>query len=136
MVYLLLLFVTFVWAGNYPAGKIALSVIGPMTLIAFRTVIGAALLTLVVRRSHPNWKTALFEDLFSTVILNVTGVAASGLLFYFGLKFTTASNAGIISASTPIWVTLLSWIFLGERSRVINVCGVVLSFFGLVTIVC
>ncbi len=127
---------TFVWAGNYPAGKIALGVIDPMSLIAFRTVIGAVLLTWMVRRSHPNWKTALFEDLFSTAILSVTGVAASGLLFYFGLKYTTASNAGIISASTPIWVTLLSWIFLAERSRLINVCGVVLSFTGLVAIVC
>jgi drug/metabolite transporter (DMT)-like permease len=136
LVYLLLLFVTFVWAGNYPAGKIALGVIGPMTLIAFRTAIGAALLTLMVRQSHPNWKKALFEDLFSTVILSVTGVAASGLLFYFGLKYTTASNAGIISASTPIWVTLLSWMFLAETARFINVCGILLSFSGLVTIVC
>src|SRR5262249_29789121 len=107
-----------------------------MSLIAFRTVIGAVLLTWMVRRSHPNWKTALFEDLFSTDIHSVSGLAASRLLFYFGLKYTTVSNAGIISAFTPIWVTLLSWIFLAERSRLINFCGVVFSFAGLVAIVC
>lgn len=134
--YLLLLFVTFVWAGNFPAGKIALGVIDPMVLIAFRTLIGAALLTYMVRQSHPNWRAALLEDMRGTVILSVTGVAASGLLFYFGLKYTTASNAGIISASTPIWVTLLSWLFLADRPHVINVLGVLVSFAGLVTIIC
>ena len=106
-----------------------------MTLIALRTLIGAALLTVMVRRSHPNWRTELWEDLRSTVILSVTGVAASGLLFYFGLRHTTASNAGIISASTPIWVTLLSWVYLAERPHFINICGVVLSFSGLLTII-
>lgn len=136
MAYLILLVVTFVWAGNYPAGKIALGVIGPMTLIAVRTMIGAALLTLMVRQSHPNWMKEMREDLWSTLILSVTGVAASGLLFYFGLKYTTASNAGIISASTPIWVTILSWFFLAERPHLINIGGVLLSFAGLVTIIC
>ena len=136
MAYLILLVVTFVWAGNYPAGKIALGVIGPMTLIAVRTMIGAALLTLMVRQSHPDWMKKMREDLWSTLILSVTGVAASGLLFYFGLKYTTASNAGIISASTPIWVTILSWLFLAERPHLINIGGVLLSFSGLVTIIC
>lgn len=136
MAYFLLVVITLVWAGNYPAGKIALGVIDPMVLIALRTIIGATILVFMVRQSHPNWKTELREDLFSTLILSVTGVAASGLLFYFGLKYTSASNAGIISASTPIWVTILSWVFLRERPHLINIGGVLVSFAGLVTIIC
>jgi drug/metabolite transporter (DMT)-like permease len=136
LAYLLLLLVTFIWAGNFPAGKIALGAVGPMTLIALRTVIGAILLTALGRNSTPNWGAALREEPRSTIILSLTGVVASGLLFYFGLKLTTASNAGIISASTPIWVTVLSWMFLAERFALINVSGVLLSFAGLVMIIC
>ena len=65
-----------------------------------------------------------------------TGVLASGGLFYVGLKLTSASNAGIMAAATPIWVTLLSWMFFGEKLKLINVAGVVLSFIGLVAIIC
>jgi drug/metabolite transporter (DMT)-like permease len=136
LAYLLLFFITLIWAGNYPAGKIALGVIGPMTLIAVRTLIGAVLLTAMVRNAHPNWRTELWEDLRGTAILSLTGVAASGLLFYFGLKYTSAANAGIISASTPIWVTILSWLYLAERPHVVNIGGVLLSFSGLLTIIC
>ena len=136
MAYLLLLFVTFIWAGNFPAAKFALAVIDPMVLIALRTLIGAVLLTVLGRNSTPDWGKALREDPRSTLILALTGVVSSGLLFYLGLEHTTAANAGIISASTPIWVTILSWIFVSERFGVINICGVLLSFSGLVAIIC
>jgi drug/metabolite transporter (DMT)-like permease len=76
------------------------------------------------------------KDPKSSVILAFTGVVASGGLFYVGLKLTTASNAGILSATTPIWVTVLSWLFLGERLKLVNVTGVGLSCVGLVTIIC
>ena len=127
---------TFIWAGNYPVGKLALEQISPLPLIALRTLVGAAILVSLARKSTPNLAVDLREDLRSTLILAVTGVMASGILFYFGLRLTSASNAGIISASTPIWVAVLSWMFASERFSVINVCGVLLSFVGLVTIIC
>jgi drug/metabolite transporter (DMT)-like permease len=111
-------------------------VINPMTLIAVRTVVGAVLLTTLGRNSTPHWGAALREDPRSTLLLSLTGVVSSGLLFYFGLRLTSAANAGIISASTPIWVTVLSWVFVSERFALVNICGVLLSFAGLVTIIC
>jgi len=108
----------------------------PLTLIALRTIVGATILVSLARKSTPNLMEALREDFRSTLILALTGVMASGLLFYFGLRLTTASNAGIIAASTPIWVAVLSWIFMAERFALINLCGVLLSFSGLVTILC
>ena len=136
MAYLLLLFVTFIWAGNYPVGKIALGQIGPLPLIALRTLVGATILGSLARKSTSNLAAELREDFRSTLILALTGVMASGILFYFGLRLTTASNAGIISASTPIWVAVLSWIFVAEHFAWINLCGVLLSFTGLVAIIC
>ncbi len=127
---------TFIWAGNYPVGKLALGQISPLPLIALRTLVGAVILVSLARKSTPNLAVELREDFRSTLILALTGVMASGILFYFGLRMTTASNAGIISASTPIWVAVLSWIFVAEHFAWINLCGVLLSFTGLVTIIC
>ncbi len=127
---------TFIWAGNYPVGKLALGQISPLPLIALRTIVGAVILVSLARQSTPNLLAELRKEFRSTLILAVTGVMASGILFYFGLRLTTASNAGIISASTPIWVAVLSWIFMSERFALINFCGVFLSFAGLITIIC
>lgn len=136
MAYLQLIGVITLWAGNFPAGKFALSIIGTFTLMAIRTLFGALVLNLLGRSSNPNWWDEIRKDPKSTLIMSFTGVIASGGLFYVGLKMTSSSNAGILAAATPIWVTLLSWMFLGEKLKLINVTGVVVSFVGLVAIIC
>ena len=136
MAYFQLIGVIALWAGNFPAGKFALTFIGAFTLMAIRTIFGALVLNLLGRTSHPRWWDEIRKDPKSSFIMAFTGVLASGALFYLGLKLTSSSNAGILAAATPIWVTLLSWMFLGEQLRLINVAGVVLSFVGLVAIIC
>ena len=113
-----------------------LGAVGPLTLIAIRTVVGAILLTFMGWKSQPNWWTELRKDMKSTAVMTLTGVIGAGTLFYLGLKTTSASNAGIIAASTPMWVALLSWAFLKERLSLVNVSGIALSFAGLVFIIC
>ena len=134
--YFLLFGVVCLWAMNFPAGKFMLGAIGPLTLIAIRTVVGAVLLTLMGWKSQPNWWAELRKDLKSTAVMTLTGVIGAGTLFYIGLKTTSASNAGIIAASTPMWVALCSWVFLKERLSLVNVSGILLSFVGLVAIIC
>ena len=107
--YFLLFGVVCLWAMNFPAGKFMLGAVGPLTLIAIRTVVGAVLLTLMGWKSQPDWWAELRKDLKSTVVMTLTGVIGAGTLFYIGLKTTSASNAGIIAASTPMWVALCSW---------------------------
>jgi drug/metabolite transporter (DMT)-like permease len=136
LAYFLMLGVIALWAGNFPAGKFALSHMGPFTLLAIRALFGALILNLLGWKSNPRWWEELRQDPKRGFIMAFTGVVASGGLFYVGLQLTTASNAGILSATTPIWVTVLSWLFLGEKLKLVNVTGVVLSFGGLVTILC
>lgn len=136
MAYFQLIGVIALWAGNFPAGKFALTFIGAFTLMAIRTIFGALVLNLLGRTSHPHWWDEIRKDPKSSFIMAFTGVLASGALFYLGLKMTSSSNAGILAAATPIWVTLLSWMFLGEKLKLVNVAGVVLSFAGLVAIIC
>ena len=134
--YFLLFGVVCLWATNFPAGKFMLGSVGPLTLIAIRTVVGAILLTLMGWKSQPNWWTELRKDMKSTAVMTLTGVIGAGTLFYIGLRTTSASNAGIIAASTPMWVALFSWAFMKDRLALINVAGILLSFVGLVSIIC
>lgn len=136
MAYLLLFGVVCLWATNFPAGKFMLDAVGPLTLIAVRTIVGAILLTLMGWKSQVNWWTDLRKDPKSTAIMALTGVIGAGTLFYMGLRTTSATNAGIIAASTPIWVALFSRAFLKEHLSFVNGMGILLSFLGLVYIMC
>ncbi len=136
MAYFSLLAVVCLWALNFPAGKFMLGAIGPLTLIALRTVVGAVLLALMGWKSQPNWWAELRKDPQSTAVMTLTGVVGAGTFFYLGLRLTTASNASIIAASTPIWVALFSWAFMKEQLSLINVVGILVSFVGLVSIIC
>ena len=113
-----------------------LGAVGPFTLIALRTVVGAVLLALMGWKSQPNWWAELRKDPQSTAVMTLTGVVGAGTFFYLGLRITTASNASIIAASTPIWVALFSWAFMKEQLSLINVVGILVSFVGLVSIIC
>jgi drug/metabolite transporter (DMT)-like permease len=136
LAYFQLLGVIVLWAGNVPTGKFALTFVGAFTLMAIRTIFGAVILNLLGRKSNPQWWEEIRKDPKSSLIMAFTGVLASGGLFYIGLKMTSSSNAGILAAATPIWVTLLSWLFLDEKLKLVNVAGIVLSFVGLVAIIC
>lgn len=136
MAYFLLLGVVCLWATNFPAGKFMLGTVGPLTLIALRTIVGAVLLTLMGWKSQPGWWGQLRADPKSTAVMTLTGVVGAGTLFYMGLRTTSATNAGIIAASTPIWVALFSRAFLKEPLSVVNAAGILLSFAGLVYIMC
>jgi len=56
------------------------------------------------------------------------------LLFFglqaVGLQYTTASEAGIVSATTPIFTLLLAMLILKERNTPIQILGVILSIAG------
>ena len=56
--YGLLLLISLVWAGNFMAGKLALEVVGPITLTALRAVLASGVLLWYVRWSYPVWPVA------------------------------------------------------------------------------
>ncbi len=130
--YGLLLLISLIWAGNFLAGKVALQVVGPITLTALRALLASALLLWYVRWSYHTWPVAGLADLRTFVILALTGLVCNTTLWYFGLARTLAVNAAIVGATGPIFVAILSATWLRERLSALNVAGIVLSSLGVV----
>ena len=130
--YALLLLISFVWAGNFLAGKIALQVVGPLTLTALRAVLASAILLWYLRLSYPTWPAVRVGDLRTFLILALTGLVTNTTLWYFGLQRTLAVNAAIVGATGPIFVALLSATWLGERLSRVNLAGIALSSLGVI----
>jgi drug/metabolite transporter (DMT)-like permease len=115
------------WAGNYPLGKLALDQLGPITLTGARTLLAAPLLFLVARLTTPLARPLAGADYVAFVVLGLSGLVANTTIWYLGLKHTTALNAGIVGASSPIFIAVAAALVLGDRLSPRNWVGIGLS---------
>lgn len=128
----LLLLISLVWAGNFVAGKVALEAVGPITLTAIRAVLASAILLPYLRLTHRAWPATTTGDLGTFLVLALTGLVGTTTLWYYGLHLTLAVNAAIIGATGPIFVAMLSALWLRERLSTLNLVGVALSSAGVI----
>ena len=134
----LMILTALVWAGLFPTGKVALRSIPPFPFAAIRLSIGATLLFLYLRRKNDaaempiNWTPRLVG---SFLFLGFTGYLLSVGGSYQGLRLTTATNAALLNAASPIAIALLAAIFLRERMSAKMLLGIGISVVGVGVIV-
>jgi drug/metabolite transporter (DMT)-like permease len=133
--YLLLGLVILFWAGNFPLGKLALAEVGPVTLTGARALLAAPLLVLVARLTAPLERRLGRADLIAFTVLGLSGLVANTTVWYLGLKHTTALNAGIVGATSPIFVALAASVLLGDRLTPRNWLGIALSVLAVLVTV-
>ncbi len=114
--------------------KIALRHASPIDLLAHRfsaALIGMLLFYLIRGKGLPQFGR---ESVPSLLLLSLFYPLLLFLLQTIGLQFTTVSEAGIISATAPIFTLILASLFLKERSTVWQLLSVLLSVGGVVFI--
>lgn len=132
--YLILIFVMMVWGLNVIAIKVVVSQFSVITITSLR--IFTAFLTLLPLIFYRK----LFRKLPKREFLYIFGVATFGVLGhqYFlsvGLNHTSATNGGLILGAVPIATSIAAAIFLGDKLTVGRVCGLLLGFSGVATII-
>ena len=68
--------------------------------------------------------------------LQLTGILSGGalLLYSTSIVYTDVVRAMLLFYLTPIWATLLAWIFLGETINLNRLIAMVLAIIGMLTI--
>ena len=127
--------VMLLWAGNSIIARAVHEDIGPFTLAFIRwTGASAMLLPLAVKWVRRDWR-EIRRGWKSLLLLGMLGIAAFNTLLYWGLRYTTATNALLLQAAIPPAVMLFDRIFFGERSCLLQGVGVTASVLGVVPIV-
>ena len=131
-----LLLIAILW-GTFPAtGKLAVADFPPVFLTAIRGVIASTFLVALLARSGAETVRGLASNsIRAFVILGVCGLTLSTQLAYIGYAYTTAANAAILQAATPVLVALGARAFLGERLRRRQQAGVAVSMLGVLVVV-
>ena len=114
--YLLLVLVVIIWSSYPTVVKVALRDMPPFTLAALRCLLASALLLgLVAREGAGAGGPITRTDLPPLLVLGLAGIAGSTGTYYLAVALTSASNAVILTATTPVFVAVGGHLFFGER---------------------
>lgn len=123
---LILLLVSLAWGSSYFLSKVAFDYVGPITMISQRFIIGFFASLLLLRK---NFKRISDQDLKQSLFLGLS--LFSALMFAtYGVKYTTASNAGFLSCLNIIFIPIIcAFIFKQKLSKKV-IIAVIMCFIG------
>lgn len=134
LVYLLLVGSATFWGANFNVGKLAIGIITPMSVIAWRFIIASLLMLIILfMKERPTWK-AIRPNIWMYVLLGIIGIFGFNGLVFVGLSRTSPVNASLIMATNPIVTVILSAIFLRERMQARQAIGMLVSFTGVMLV--
>ena len=132
--YIEVIFAVIVWGASFIATKLALRDLEPVTVVWLRFAIGVMILGLATALRHqlafPKRKEWLYFAL-----LGFLGITFHQWLQSTGLVTTQASTTAWIVATTPIFMAILSVIFLHEKFDWLQVIGIILAVTGVLLVV-
>jgi drug/metabolite transporter (DMT)-like permease len=130
----LIVAVTILWGANWPAMKIAVLELEPWTFRVV-TVLGAGLTLLLLARITGERIWMERRLVLPHLAISLAGVTLWHMLTAYGLMYIGGGRAAIIAFTMPVWATLLSILFLGERPTLAMGVALVLGMAGLAVLI-
>jgi len=126
---LYLFLATVLWGSDYLFAKIALREVSPLSFAAIRTLISTAVMFPIFLRQEKEWRVKP-RDLLYLFGLGLLGTFINRVCWSVGIDFTTASNASLLSTTSPIFVLLISFFLFRTAVSWRAALGILLSFAG------
>lgn len=132
--YIEVTFAVIVWGASFIATKVALRDLAPVTVVWMRFAIGVIILgaAAAIKRqlSLPTRR-----DLVYFAVLGFLGITFHQWLQSTGLVTAQASTTAWIVATTPVFIAILSTIFLREKLSWLQAIGIILAAGGVLLVV-
>ncbi len=132
--YIVLVFQILLSSGTYIIANAATQTIPPANLTFLRTLISGVVYVLYMTYAGMPFKYK-GRELTLLLVLGFLAVPINQFAFLYGIKFTTATEAALLYATTPVLVLLVSRAYLKEKITPSKIIGTVLAFSGVAVIV-
>lgn len=133
-IWLMVVASTFFWGSNFNAGHAVASYVTPLTAAAER--FGIALLVFWLLRLFSQAESRLgWSDLLLMLPLGVVGVFGFNYAFFTALHTTSALNAALIMALSPMVSVLFSVVMLKVRIGPAQYLGMLVAFVGVTLVI-
>lgn len=111
--------------------KIALRAAGPVDLLAHRFTAATAGMLVVYASGKVKFPKIAIRKMLPLLLISLFYPLLAFIFQAEGLKSTTASEAGIVSALMPVITVIMAALFLKEKSTQGQVISVIVSFAGI-----
>ncbi|UCH47355.1 MAG: DMT family transporter [Betaproteobacteria bacterium] len=133
--YLLISLAVLSWAGNWVLGRGMRNEIGPVAMGFWRWTLALALiLPFCWSELRTKWP-VVRRHWWQLTLLGILGAVVFNTMVYVGLQYTETTNSALFNSIVPIYIVVLSWLFLGERISLRQGIGITLSVLGVLIIV-
>lgn len=124
------------WGGNVVAGRMVVGDIAPVHLNLLRWSVALLILLPLGWRAFATAerRRQLRERWVYLAAIGLLGVGVYNSMQYLALRTSTPVNVTLIAASTPIWMMVFGAMFFGQRPRVREIAGAMLSLLGVATV--
>lgn len=102
----------------------------PMSLLAVRFAIAAVVMALFQVARDPRALRVTRADLVRFLGLSLSGYGAASLCYAFAVREIGASVTTVLLYTYPALVSIIGWLFLGERFPLRRAAAVLLTFAG------
>ena len=134
--YLMLVWATLFWAGNFAVGKLAfIENIPPMSLVFFRwSFVWIILLPFTYKEILKN-KRIILNNLPLLFFLSLTSVGLFNSFTYLALVHTQVINASLFNTAIPAMIIFLCFLFKIEKTNKFQIFGLIISVLGILSII-
>jgi drug/metabolite transporter (DMT)-like permease len=125
-----------IWGGNWVTARWIVREVSPLTLVFWRCFVAACIAGVF---ALPRWReeaVKVREDWPMLALIGIIGTALFSTFGYFGVRYTTATNASLMGGAGPFIQVALSWLVLRHTITAGQLLGMTVSLAGVVVIVC
>lgn len=115
-------------------GKIALAAFPSNAIVSFR-VGGAALAFLILQSLTGSLRLERRSDYGRIAVFSLLGVVCNQLLFFNGLRMTTATNTALLAVLIPVFAVMFSTIFGFDKLTPLKLVGIIVAACGVVYLI-
>ena len=121
-----------IWSSSFLWIKIAVTEVGPITLVAFRVLFGL-LFTLIVIFFQRTKLPRTFKEWFPILLLGISNVAIPFFLISWGEQSIDSAVAAILDSTVPLFTIIIAHLALhDDKITVPKVLGLLTGFAGVV----
>ena len=135
MGYFLALTAIFFWSFNLIIASYFATSLQPFEIAFGRWFVAAFILVPLAWKGLRRNFHLLLRHSWLIVALALTGIVWDNTLIYYAGRTASAINMGLLDVTGPIFLVLMSWMFLKTPISLKQLLGLIIAVFGVVTII-
>lgn len=105
-------------------------IIDPFVLAFWRFLWATFFLLFLIKFDFKRTFKIFKEDIFKFILLSLSGIYLMSTFIFISVRTSSATVSSILMSSNPIFVILISFIFLKEKISIEKLLGVFIGFLG------